>query len=146
VVDKLTILTSIHVLAAALWVGTAFSLNLQMAFAGRGTDPSARLAAMRFADFLGPRVFAPLTLITIGTGIWLAEDYYAWDLWVILGLIGGVAAMTIGFGYLGPKGHRMLAAVESGNPPDGPGAMPIAGMLNLLILIAVVAIMVIKPT
>src|ERR1044072_4299481 len=110
-VDKLTILTSIHVLAAALWVGLAFSINLNMATVGRWSDPPARIAAMKFAEFVGPRVFPVLSLITIGTGIWLTLDYFDWDLWVILGLIGAVAAMTIGFGYLGPKGKKMLQQV-----------------------------------
>jgi hypothetical protein len=149
-VNELTILTSIHVLASVFWVGGAFALNVAMALAGSQPDPAPRLAAFRFANFLGLKVFLPLALIVLVTGIWLTADYYEFGhLWIVLGLIGLVTAVTIGVGYLGPKAGQAVEAIEGGAGPPPPGTrnwVPIVGRLNLLLVSALVVIMVIKPT
>src|SRR5512145_2376439 len=102
-VNELTVLTSIHVLAAVFWVGGAFGLNVAMALAAPQTDPAPKLAVFRFAAFLGVKVFLPLALIVLGTGIWLTEEYYDWDLlWIQLSMVGLVTAISIGLFYLAP--------------------------------------------
>ena len=149
-VNELTILTSIHVLAAVFWVGGAFVLNVAMTLAARQPEPAPRLSAFRLAAFLAPRVFLPLAVIVLATGIWLTADYYDFaDLWITLGMIGLITAITIGLGYLRPRARRAIAAIEQGAGPPPPGTrnwVPIVGQLNLLLLSAVVVIMVIKPT
>jgi uncharacterized membrane protein len=150
-VDKLTILTSIHILAAALWVGGAFTLNLANALIARHPDPlTARVTVFRLAEFIGLKVFVPLSLIVLASGIWLASDYYDFgDLWIVLSLITTVATVTIGAGYLGPQGRKALSAMESGGGAPPPGKrnwVPIVGRINTLLLVAILVIMVIKPT
>ena len=149
-VNELTILTSIHVLAAVFWVGGAFALNVAMALAGAQPDPAPRLHAFRFADFLALKVFLPLALIVLATGIWLTADYYDFaDLWITLGMIGLITAITVALVYLRPKARQAISAIEQGAGPPPPGTrnwVPIIGRLNLLLVSAVVVIMVIKPT
>jgi putative copper export protein len=149
-VNKLTVLTTIHILAAALWVGGAFALNVAMALAARDEEPATKIAAFRFASVLGPKVLAPLGLVVLGSGIWLTSDYYDFGyLWVTLGLIGAITALTVGLAYLGPKGAQALRAMQEGAGPPPPGARnwaPLVGQLNLLLITAVLVIMVIKPT
>jgi uncharacterized membrane protein len=149
-VNELTVLTSIHVLAAVFWVGGAFVLNVALALAGAGPDHAPRLNAFRLADFLTLRVFLPLALIVLATGIWLTADYYDFaDLWITLGMIGLISAITIGLFYLRPRARAAIAAIEGGAGPPPPGTrnwVPIVGRLNLLLLSAVVVIMVIRPT
>ncbi|MFN8161384.1 MAG: DUF2269 family protein [Solirubrobacterales bacterium] len=146
--NTLTVLLSIHVLAAALWVGGGFLLNIAMLLAARSGDPAMRLAAMRLASFAGPLVFLPLALVVLLSGAWLTEKYFDWgDLWVVLGLIGLVTASTVGLLYLTPRTRRAVAGMEQGAPPpSGRNWVPVVGELNLLLIVAVLVLMVIRPT
>jgi len=147
-VNELTILTSIHVLAAVFWVGGGFALNVAMALAARSPEPTGRLATFRLAEFLSLKVFVPLAVIVLATGIWLTADYYEFeDLWIVLGLVGLVTAITVGVFYLHPKSKQAIAGIEQGRPPPpGRNWVPIVARLNLLLVSAIVVIMVIKPT
>jgi uncharacterized membrane protein len=148
VVNTLNVLLSIHILAAVFWVGGGFLLNLAMLLAARSGDPASRLAAMRLAHFVGPRVFLPLAAIVLGSGAWMTEKYFDWEqLWIVLGLIGLVTAISVALLYLTPRAGRAIAAMEQGiPPPPGRNWVPIVGRLNLLLVSAVVVVMVIKPT
>jgi uncharacterized membrane protein len=147
-VDEYTIVKSIHVLAAALWVGTGFAVNIAMALGARSGEPATMLVAMRFAKFLGKFVFPWLSLITLVFGIWLVESFYDWDLlWVQLGMAGLVVSTAVGIFYLGPKSEAGIAGLESGTPPPpGRNWVPIVARLNLLLVAAVLVVMVIRPT
>ena len=146
--NTLTTLLSIHVLAAVFWVGGGFLLNVAMLLAARSGDPASRLAAMRLAHVVGPWLFLPLSLIVLGTGVWMTEKYYEWDqLWIVLGLIGTVTAISIALLYLSPRAGHAVAGMEQGvPPPPGRNWVPVVGRLNLLLVSAVVVVMVIKPT
>jgi hypothetical protein len=147
-VDEYTIVKSIHVLAAALWVGAGFAVNIAMTLGARSGEPTSMLAAMRFAKFLGKYVFPWLSLITLAFGIWLTESFYGWDLlWIQLGMAGLLVATAIGIFYLGPKAVAGIAGIESGQPPPpGRNWVPIVARLNLLVVVAVLVVMVIRPT
>jgi uncharacterized membrane protein len=147
-VNELTILKSIHVLAAAFWVGGGFVLNIAMVLAARSGDPVNVLAIMRVTRFFGQMVLPLLALIVLGTGIWMTEDYYSWDqLWIQLGLAGVVIATAIGMLYLGPRAAKGIAGMEAGQPPPpGRNWVPIVARLNLLIITTVLVLMVIRPT
>jgi uncharacterized membrane protein len=146
-VNELTVLKSIHVLAAAFWVGGGFALNVAMYLAPRSGNPANMLAAMRLAKFLGTHVFSWLALIVLVTGVWMTEKYYEWgELWIDFGLAGLLIATAIGLFYLRPKAARGIAGIESGAPPPpGRNWVPIVARLNLLIVSAVLVLMVIRP-
>lgn len=146
-VNELTVLTSVHVLAAALWVGGAFGINIAMPLAARSGEPPMMLAAMRFTSFVGPKVLVPLGVIVLISGAWLTEEYYAWDLlWIQLGLIGAVTVLAVALAYLVPRGKRAVAGMEAGQPPPpGRNWVPIVARFNLVLLVAVLVLMVIKP-
>ena len=146
-VNELTVLKSIHVLAAAFWVGGGFVLNLAMFLAPRSGDKANVLPAMRLTRFFGLKVLTPLALIVLATGIWMTEDYYSWDLlWIQLGLAGVVVVTAIGLLYLGPRAAKGIAGMEAGQPPPpGRNWVPIVARLNLLLVSAVLVLMVIRP-
>jgi uncharacterized membrane protein len=147
-VDEFTILKSIHVLAAALWVGSGFALNVVMALAPRSGNPADMLGALRIAKVFGKYVFPPLSLITLVAGVWLTESFYEWDeLWIQLGLIGLVIAIGVGIFYLGPKAAAGVEAIErkQAPPPGKRNWVPIVARLNLLLVMTIVVLMVIKP-
>lgn len=146
-VNGQTILTSVHVLASALWVGGAFTLNVIMTLAARSGDRGNMLGALRFAHTFGPRVLMPLGLIVLASGVWLTAEYYDWGLlWIQLGLLGVLATSLIGSLYLTPRAARGVAAIEAGQPPPpGRNWVPVVAAINLLILVAVLVVMVIRP-
>lgn len=147
-VNELTVLKSIHVLAAAFWVGGGFTLNVAMLLAARSGDPANVLPAMRLVSFFGKKVMMPLALIVLGSGIWMTEDYFGWDqLWIQLGLAGVFISTAIGIFYLGPRAGRAIAGLEAGKPPPpGRNWVPIVARLNFLIIATVLVLMVIRPT
>jgi hypothetical protein len=147
-VNELTVLTSIHVLAAAIWVGGGYVLSVAMAMAGRSGAPATMLNAMRLSHFVGTRIFVPMTLVVLATGAWLAEEYFDWGLlWIQLGLIGLAGALAVGVFYLTPRASRAIAGLEAGSPPPpGRNWVPIVARLNLLLISTVLVLMVIKPT
>jgi uncharacterized membrane protein len=147
-VDEYTVLKSVHVLAAAFWVGGGFALNLAMFLAPRSGERANMLAAMKFTRFFGVKVLPVLALIVVASGIWLTERFYGWDqLWISLGLLGAVLVTAIGILYLGPRSAKAIAGMEAGQPPPpGRNWAPIVARLNLLIISAVLVLMVIRPT
>lgn len=147
-VDELTVIKSIHVLAAALWVGSGFAVNVALFAAPRSGDPANMLAALRFAKLFGKFVFLPLALIVLVAGAWLTEKYYGWDeLWIGFGLTGLLIATAVGAFYLGPKAEAGIAAIERGDPPPaGRNWVPIVARLNLLLISTVLVLMVLRPT
>lgn len=147
-VNELTVLQSIHVLAAAFWVGGGFVLNLAMYLASRSGDRGNMLSAMRLSRFFGQKVVAALALIVLVTGVWMTEKYYAWDvLWISLGLAGVFIVTAIALFYLSPRAAKGIAGIEAGKaPPPGRNWVPIVARLNLLIVSAVLVLMVIKPS
>lgn len=149
-VNELTILTSVHVLAAAFWVGGAFVLNVALTLAARAPEPTPRLHTLRLADVLVPYAFLPIAVIVFGTGVWMTAEYYDFsELWINLGMIGAITVISLALFYIKPRAARAIAAIESGAAPPPPGTrnwVPIVGRFNLLLLSALVVIMVIKPT
>jgi uncharacterized membrane protein len=147
-VDELTILKSIHVLAAAFWVGGGFVLNVAMYLAARSGDPGNMLAALRLAYVFGTRILTVLALVVLGTGVWMTEQFFGWDqLWISLGLAGVVIVTAIGLLYLAPRAAKAVAGIEAGQPPPpGRNWVPIVARLNFLLVSAVMVVMVIRPT
>jgi putative copper export protein len=147
-VNELTVLTSIHVIAAAFWVGGGFVLNIAMFLAARSGDKGNMLSAMRLTSFFGRMVMPLLALTVLITGVWITEDYYSWDLlWIQLGLAGVVITTAVGMLYLGPRAAKGIAGMEAGRPPPpGRNWVPIVARLNFLIITTVLVLMVIKPT
>jgi len=147
-VDEYTVLKSIHVLAAAFWVGGGFALNLAMFMAPRSGERANMLAAMRFTRFFGVSVLPVLAVIVVATGIWLTEQFYSWDqLWIGLGMLGAVLVTAIGVFYLGPRSARAIAGMEAGQPPPpGRNWAPIVARFNLVLISTVLVLMVIRPT
>jgi uncharacterized membrane protein len=147
-VTTLTVLKSIHVLAAVFWVGGGFLMNVGMTLAARAKEPPRTLAMMKLADFVGLRVFLPLALIVLGTGIWLTEKYYDFDLlWIELSLCGILVVTALLAFYMVPKTRTAVKAIEAGaGPPPKPSKVPLVGRFNLLVVSAIVVLMVIRPT
>jgi uncharacterized membrane protein len=151
-VNTYTVLKTIHVLVAIVWVGGGIMIVTLLARARRANDSGGLAGLVRQLQFVGPRIFAPSGLILVITGIWMVQHQgIPWDLWVILGLVGWGATFITGNFFLRPTGEKLGETIaEKG--PDDPGSLALMGrILNVarvdqVVLVLVVIDMVIKPT
>jgi uncharacterized membrane protein len=151
-VTTYTVLKTIHLLAAVVWVGGGVMIVTLLARSRRADDSAGLVTLVRQLQFVGPRIFAPSGLILVITGIWMVQyQGIPWDLWVILGLVGWGATFVTGNFFLRPTGEKLGAELaEKG--PDDPGARSLMDrILNVarvdqVVLVLVIVDMVIKPT
>jgi uncharacterized membrane protein len=153
-VNTYTVLKTIHILAITAWVGGGALLVMLLARARRASDTPTLLTLVRQVQFVGPRVFAPSSLIALITGIWMIQNGYLYgdyDLWVILGLVGWAATFVTGNFFLRPAGEKLGAALAERGPEDPEVHGYVGRILNVarvdqLVLALVIVDMVIKPT
>ena len=148
------VLKSVHVLAAALWVGGNFTLNLAINLAFRARDPGRQSVILRTTEVIGQRIFVPLGLIVVAVGVWMVLRYdnvYDFgDFWVSYGLGFFVLTFLLGAGFLGPRSKRTAELIESGVGEDEVRqvSLPLrlVAAIDAVLLWSVVVIMVVKPT
>ena len=150
-VNTYTVLKSIHVVGAVMWVGSGFLLNVAITLAFTTDDRDSRLRSLKLAEFVGPKLLTPISIVVIGMGVWLAAKYDYFDLlWVRLGLASFVITFLVGIAFLGPQSAKMVEMIEGGSPDQEVMAkyrvVSTVARLDSLMLLAIVVIMVIKPT
>ena len=106
-VDQL--LLTLHILAAAVWIGAALTLQV-IAGHMRASTPDA--VTDRFAidaETIGKTLFAPAAIVLVITGIVLVtRQHLDWtEPWLLIGIGAVVAAGAIGGAYLIPEGRRL---------------------------------------
>ena len=148
------VLKSVHVLCAALWVGTGFALNVasNLAFASR--DPVRQSLTLRTTELIGQRLLTPISLLVIAAGVWLVLRYdtvYDFgDFWVSYGLAFFVLTFITGAGFLGPRAGKLAREIDAGADQEtilrAAGPFRAAAALDMLLLWSVVVVMVVKPT
>src|SRR5215210_5901335 len=147
-----TVLLTLHVLAAVLWVGGGVTLHLMGRLAQRSGDRDRMLAFSRDSDVVGPRFYAPLSLLLLIAGILLVDKVGAdaSTLWIMLGMAGWVVSFLIGVLYYSRAGRRREAIVAA----KGAGSEAFLALyrqvlsvnvLEIAILVLVVADMTLKP-
>ena len=108
-----------HVLAAMVWLGGSAVLGLLAAQALRDKEPGsvARFAAT--IGFVGPRLFAPATVLVAGLGAWLVLDSREWrfdQLWIDLAIGLFAAVFVIGAGFQSRAAIGAGRAIAEGDP------------------------------
>lgn len=144
-------LLSVHLLAAVLWVGGGVSVFIFGRFARLG-GPQRMVDFSREANLIGPRFYAPLSLILLIAGFLLIEEtfYEFSELWISLGLAGWLVSFVVGVGFYGPQQKKLDAAVVS-DGLDAPAVRQIydrvmlVNGIELVILMLVVIDMAVKP-
>jgi uncharacterized membrane protein len=150
-VTTYTVLLSIHILAAVIWVGGAFLTQIYAIRANMAADPPYMVRFLHETEFIGTRLFLPSSLILVATGFGLiADGDWDFDLWIILALAAWIASVITGAGFLGPESGRIGAIVER-EGPSSPAALArikrifLVSRIELTILLLIVIDMVIKP-
>ena len=148
-----TFFKSVHVTAAAIWVGGAAMIQFFSLRIVRTGD------AMRQADFakdtevVGRRVFMPSALILLLAGIAMMINLdWPWGAnWIVFGLVAFAISFVLGAGFLGPEGGRIAAVIEREGPGSPEAQARIRRILlvsrcELVVLVTVLVNMVVKPS
>lgn len=146
------LLLAIHIICAVIWGGGAFALQIIGRMAGNTGDPQKMLEFTNVANFIGPRVYAPASLILLVAGILLVGEtpYDHSDTWVTIGYAGWIISFLIGIGYFSraDKQQKAIIAEQGLNSPEFLALykqVALVSLIDLLIVFAVVADMAIKP-
>ncbi len=147
-----TLILFVHVLAAIVWVGGASAIQV---LAWRVVRRDEALEIARFsgdAEFIGMRVFMPASLIVLIAGGWMIYDspLKFGTMWIDAGLGLFLLSFVTGMGFLGPESGRIskLTAEHGPEHPDVQRRIKrilLISRIELIWLIAIVALMVLKP-
>jgi uncharacterized membrane protein len=146
-----TVLKSLHVLAAVVWVGGATATQIYAIRANRANDAPRVVSFLGDVEWIGTRVFLPSSLVIIATGFWMiGNGDLDFDLWIIFGLIVWIISAGVGSAFLGPESGR-IANIVAAEGPSSPNALAriqrifLVSRIELLLLTLIVIDMVIKP-
>jgi uncharacterized membrane protein len=143
----------VHIGAAMIWLGGAFTFQMYGTVVRRGgdTDEIARFAGR--AGVLGERMFVPASLVVVLAGIGMMIDGN-WDwgqLWVVFALVTFVASFLVGIAVLSPLAKRIGTTVAA-EGPESPNAKALIrkifriSRVDLAFMYAIVFAMTVKPT
>jgi uncharacterized membrane protein len=152
-VTTYTVLLTVHVIAAVLWVGGGTMLHVFGTLAMKSGDRARMNQYCIDSAWIGPRMFAPLSLTLLVMGFLLVNEvnYDQSALWIILAEIGWVISFLIGILYY-PRSDKARVAVIEAEGLEGAGflanyrQMMRISQIELLILLLVIVDMTIKPT
>jgi uncharacterized membrane protein len=142
---------SIHILAAVLWVGGAFALQVLTIRASR---PRARIQIGSLApeiEWVGTRVFIPSSLLLVIFGfLMIHEGNLDYEFWLVFPIVVWLASFLVGVAYLGPQSGKLGKDVEQFGA-DSPQATArlqrifLISRIELVLLLLVVLDMALKP-
>jgi uncharacterized membrane protein len=129
------LLLTAHVLAAVAWVGGSV-LALTLGYYLRGRDMETRVEYTRWTEWLGPRFFAPLSVIVIIAGPLLVDEIgYDFDqTWLTLGFVGWFLSFMIGVGFYPREGNKREKLIEQ----HGLAHESVASSINRVLMVATV--------
>lgn len=118
----------LHVGGAIIAFGPVFTFALIGGMGGN--EPAHSNFALRLADRIEMRLVLPLALFEAVTGIGIiwtdGIDVFA-HLWLLIGIVLYVIAMTIVFVNQLPVMRKLVEATSAPPPPPAPGSPPPAG-------------------
>jgi uncharacterized membrane protein len=140
-------------LAAVIWVGGAFTLQVLLFKATRAGDLARSAALGQDAAYVGQRVFFHASVAILFFGIWMVVDQPAWafgQTWIVIGLAVSILSAAVGMAYFGPESQRLgtMAAERGLNDTEVQSRLKrltLISRIELLLLFLVVADMVAKP-
>jgi uncharacterized membrane protein len=149
VVTTYTVLKTIHVLAAATWVGGGAMVTMLSSRARR--ESGERLFALtRTIEPIAKVVFPVSGLILVITGFWMiGNGDLDYDTWIVLGIIAWAYSFVAGAALIGPTVGKINEALAEG--VTTPRAQPLIerylllARIDSLVLALVIIDMVLKP-
>lgn len=145
-------LKAIHILMAVIWVGGGF-MGQVLVSRMRKDDPVRMAKTAGDLEWIGTHIFLPASLLMLGAGLWMVFGFEYWELstpWVLIGLLGFLATVITGAGFLGPQTKKVKALVDEKGIED-PGVQAamarlfLISRIDLVVLMIVVIDMAVKP-
>ncbi|HET6447999.1 MAG TPA: DUF2269 family protein [Conexibacter sp.] len=140
-----------HILAAVVWVGGAFTIQVLTIRASR---PDGRLQIGSLAseiEFVGTRFFIPSSLLLVILGFLLIhEGNWDYTFFIVFALIVWIASFLTGIAFLGPQSGKLGEDVEQYGI-DSPQVTArlqrifLVSRVELVFLVLVVVDMALKP-
>lgn len=150
--DTYEIFLLFHIAGAICWVGADTYLFISSRRVLARDDGNEIRGFMSDVSYLGPRFFIPVSLVTVVFGILtVIEGPWGFDEpWISAGLTMFVISFLMGAGYVKPRVEKLDAMGEAGDvaAPEYRtlvGKVLLASRIELVLLWAIVAVMVIKP-
>ncbi len=146
------LLLTLHILAAAIWIGAAFAVQVIGARMRPSTPDTVVDQFAIDAEAIGKMLFAPSAVVLLITGVALVanEDLEWTSAWILAGIGAFLVVGAVGGAFLVPEGRRIAAlAREPGHDPaevrDRTRRRLLVARVDLLVLILAVAVMVYRP-
>lgn len=142
---------SIHILAAVIWVGGAFAVQLFAMRATRAGTNEQVVAITKDIEWMGTRVFVPASLILVVFGfLMISEADLDYEFWLVFPLVIWALSFLVGAGFLGPESGRISKAFAAEGPDSVEGhtrlkRIFLISRIELTFLILVVLDMALKP-
>jgi uncharacterized membrane protein len=142
---------AVHILAAVLWVGGAFTVQVLTIRASR---PNAAVQIGSLAseiEWVGTRVFIPSSLILVVMGFLLIhEGNWDYKFFIVFALIVWIASFVVGAGFLGPQSRKLSEDIERYGPDSAQATARLqriflVSRIELVFLLLVVLDMALKP-
>lgn len=141
-----------HAIGAAIWFGGSVYIEGLMASASRTKDESTYMTTILRVINTNTRIFTGAGIITVLFGIWLVIDGGSEfeDLFVSLGFVLAIAAITLGLFLFKPRGEEIETLVEENGLTDSAALdkakslMTMGHVQTLLIAIAFI-VMILQP-
>lgn len=147
------ILKTLHVIFAATWVGTAVQQQFAAGRAASKRDPATLAEFADDAEWYGKKLFAPVAGLTALFGVLMVIDVgfsYFKETWIVIGIVLFLASSIVGARFLTPESGRLRELIAQKGLDDPEVRSRVARItmvtrIDLAILLAIVADMVIKP-
>ena len=147
-----TFFKSLHVVAAAVWVGGQVMIQAYAFRIIRTGDGVRQAQFAKETEFISMRLFIPTTwvLLLAGIGMMINLDWSWGQNWIVLGLVAFALSFIVGAGFLGPEGGRIAKIIEAEGPNSPAAQARIRRVLaisraELVVLLTVLVNMVVKP-
>ena len=143
----------LHVMAAVIWVGGDVMSQVMAVRVLRSSDARRLSTFAADMEWIGNRLLLPASLtLIVAAVVMMIDGDIAWDaLWVSLSLAAYIASFVAGAAFFGPESGRIGKLIaehgaESPEAADRIRRLLLGSRIQLVILIAVVYLMTVKPT
>lgn len=142
----------LHVAAAVIWVGGGFALNVLGNRMAKASGADAMAAFARQVEFVGKKIFAPVSGLLFLAGVFLTLDRWSFkDLWIAIGVVGFLYSAITGAAIIGPLSGRTGKLIQERGADDPEVAantkkLFMLGRVELFVMFIVIAAMTMKPT
>lgn len=142
---------AVHILAAVLWVGGAFTIQAFTIRAVRANDGPYLARLTSEVEWVGTRIFVPASLVLVVFGFLLIhQQHYDYRFWVVFPIVVWALSFATGAGFLAPESRRISAAIERHGIDGAETRMRIqriflVSRVELAFLLLVALDMVLKP-